>query len=152
MNPFALLLGLFLIIPLVEIYFLIKVGEHIGAAPTVFFVVFTAFLGAWLLRLQGFSTLEKVRRTFDRGGIPALEMLEGIVLLLAGALLLTPGFVTDIFGFLCLIPVLRQWVLLRVINRYIPTGFSQHTSNQPKHHKTIEGEFNREDEDSRRRP
>jgi len=152
MNPFALLLGIFLIVPMVEIYFLIKVGEVIGAAPTVFFVVFTAFVGAWLLRLQGFSTLEKVRRTFDRGGIPAFEMLEGIVLLLSGALLLTPGFVTDIFGFLCLIPVLRRFVLIRLINHYIPAGFNQHSSSHTKSHKTIEGEFYRDDDDSRRRP
>jgi len=152
MNPFALLLGIFLIIPLVEIYFLIKVGEVIGAAPTVFFVVFTAFIGAWLLRLQGFSTLQKVRRTFDKGGIPALEMMEGIVLLIAGALLLTPGFFTDAIGFLCLIPVLRRWVLLRLIHHYIPSGFNQPSSHHSKNHKTIEGEFHREDDDRKNKP
>ncbi len=149
MNPFTLLLGLFLIVPLIEIYFLIKVGEIIGAAPTVFFVVFTAFMGAWLLRLQGFTTLQKVRSTMERGGIPALEMLEGIVLLMAGALLLTPGFFTDTIGFLCLIPALRRWALLRLIRHYMPGGFSQQNPNRSKHHKTIEGEFYREDDDPR---
>jgi len=151
MNPFALLFGVFLVIPLIEIYFLIKVGEIIGAAPTVFFVVFTAFVGAWLLRLQGFSTLQKVRRTFNKGGIPALEMMEGIVLLIAGALLLTPGFFTDTLGFLCLIPILRRWVLMRLIHRYFPAGFNQQTSNHAEHHKTIEGEFFREDDDPKKK-
>jgi len=95
MRPFQILFLLFLLIPLLEIYLLIKVGGIIGALPTVFIVVFTAVLGAWLLRIQGLSTLMRVRSTLAQGGIPAVEMLEGAVLLVAGALLLTPGFFTD---------------------------------------------------------
>ena len=108
MNPFQLLFVLFLVIPLAEIYLLIKVGGIVGAGPTVFLVVFTAVLGAWLLRIQGFSTLARVRSTMSQGGIPAIEMMEGAVLLVSGALLLTPGFFTDTIGFLCLIPALRR--------------------------------------------
>lgn len=103
MNPFYILFLLFLGIPLLEIYLLIEVGAKIGALPTVFLVVFTAVLGVFLLRIQGFSTLTRLRGTLAQGGIPAVEMLEGAVLLVTGALLLTPGFFTDALGFLCLV-------------------------------------------------
>ena len=73
MSPFHILFLLFLGIPLLEIYLLIKVGSVIGAFTTVFLVVFTAVLGAWLLRIQGFSTLTRVRTTLEQGGIPAVD-------------------------------------------------------------------------------
>jgi UPF0716 protein FxsA len=150
MNPFSILLILFLAIPLVEIYLLIKVGGIIGALPTVFMVVFTAVLGAWLLRLQGFATMTRVRQTMAQGGIPAMEMLEGAVLLVAGALLLTPGFFTDAIGFLCLIPSLRRAVIRWMMGRFMmppggfgPGGGPTHGSQGPR---TIEGEYRREDD------
>jgi UPF0716 protein FxsA len=74
---FRILLILFLIVPLLEIYLLIKVGSIIGAIPTVSLVVFTAVLGALLIRLQGFSILNRVRSTLAQGALPAIEMLEG---------------------------------------------------------------------------
>jgi len=98
MPVFRYLFLLFLLVPLVEIYFLIQVGKVIGAGWTVFFVVFTAVLGAALLRVQGLSTLNRVQRSLERGRLPAVELLEGLMLLVAGALLLTPGFVTDAIG------------------------------------------------------
>lgn len=155
MNPFSILLVLFLTIPLLEIYLLIKVGGIIGALPTVFMVVFTAVLGAWLLRIQGFATLARVRRTMAQGGIPAIEMLEGAVLLVSGALLLTPGFFTDAIGFLCLIPSLRRTMIRWLLGRFLtpPGGFGgtggSHRegplsgSHRPN---TIEGEYRREDD------
>ncbi len=108
MPVFRYLLILFLLVPLVEIYFLIQVGRVIGAGWTVFFVVFTAVLGAALLRVQGLSTLARVQSSLEQGRLPAVELLEGMMLLVAGALLLTPGFVTDGFGFLLLVPPLRR--------------------------------------------
>jgi UPF0716 protein FxsA len=153
MHPFQLLLLLFLAIPLVEIYFLIQVGNVIGPWPTIFLVVFTAVLGAWLLRIQGFSTLARVRTTMNQGGIPAMEMVEGAVLLVSGALLLTPGFFTDTIGFLCLIPTLRRAMIRWAFGRFlIPPGFggpgagggSQSTQHQDP--KTLEGEYRREDD------
>ena len=75
MGVFRILLALFLLVPLIEIYFLIKVGAIVGAIPTVFLVVFTAVLGALLLRFQGFSTLNRVRSVMARGEIPAIEMM-----------------------------------------------------------------------------
>ena len=156
MNPFSILLILFLTIPLLEIYLLIKVGGVIGAFPTVFMVVFTAVLGAWLLRIQGFSTMTRVRRTMEQGGIPALEMLEGAVLLVSGALLLTPGFFTDAIGFLCLVPSLRRAMIRWMLGRFLtpPGGFggpgagSSSQQHSHRHHgpTTLEGEFRREDD------
>lgn len=144
MNPFGLLFLLFLIVPLVEIYFLIQVGGAIGALPTVFLVVFTAVLGVLLLRYQGFVTLQNFQAALNQGKVPALEILEGMVLLVAGALLLTPGFVTDAIGFACLIPPLRRRVIKWILghNRLGPRP--PPASGQGPF--TIEGEYRREDD------
>ena len=107
MSPLPVLL-LFIGIPLVEIYFLIKVGDVIGAFTTVVLVVATAVLGASIARYQGLVTLQRVQATVARGEAPAIEMLEGVILFLGAVLLLIPGFVTDIFGFACLVPPLRR--------------------------------------------
>jgi UPF0716 protein FxsA len=108
---FRFLFLLFLIIPIVEIYVLIQVGDVIGALPTVLLVVATAVLGGFLLRLQGFQTLQRAQQSLASGQIPATEMLEGVCLVIAGAMLLTPGFVTDTLGFLLLIPNIRRLVI-----------------------------------------
>jgi len=113
-----ILLLLFSTIPLVEIYLLISVGQVIGTIWTVLMVVFTAVLGAALLRSQGLSTLRRGQEPSARGEIPALEMIEGLMLLVGGALLLTPGFVTDANGFICLLTPLRQAVIRYGIRRY----------------------------------
>lgn len=152
MHPFALLFLIFLLVPLVEIYLLIKVGGVIGAWPTIFLVVFTAVLGAWLLRLQGFSTLQRVRNTLNQGGIPAVELLEGAVLLVSGALLLTPGFFTDTIGFLCLVPALRRAMITRLVRRFffVPSDsgsrHQQQSHHAPRRPTIIEGEYKREDD------
>jgi len=150
MHPFQLLFLLFLIVPMAEIYLLIKVGGVIGAFPTMFLVVFTAVLGAWLLRVQGFSTLARIRSTMNQGGIPAMEMVEGAVLLVSGALLLTPGFFTDTIGFLCLIPALRRAMIRWVLGRFLmPPGFAGPGSGSGKQSPgptTLEGEYRREDD------
>jgi len=158
MNPFAILLALFFIVPLVEIYLLIQVGSVIGAFPTIFAVVFTAVLGVWLLRIQGFSTLRRVQQTAAMGGVPAVELLEGAMLLVAGALLLTPGFFTDAIGFLCLIPSFRRVMAVWFFQRIFrfpgsPRGDFKNgsrgygASHQSGHHHpdVIEGEYRRDD-------
>lgn len=160
MNPFAIIFLLFLTIPLVEIYLLIKVGGVIGAPMTIFLVVFTAVLGAWLLRIQGFSTLRRIQQTVNQGGLPAVELLEGALLLMAGALLLTPGFFTDAIGFACLVPPLRRALIIYAMRRFFAPKAPResefnpynHQPRQPqsKHSKhrthTIEGEYTREDD------
>lgn len=105
---FKLFLILFITIPLVEIAILIKIGSIIGAGYTIALVIGTAFLGVSLLRIQGISTLAKVQANLNRGQLPATELIEGLILLISGALLLTPGFFTDTIGFLMLVPTLRQ--------------------------------------------
>jgi len=147
MRVSQILLLLFLAIPLIEIYFLIQVGEVIGALPTVFMVVFTAVIGAMLLRVQGLSTLRRVQAAQARGELPALEMLEGLMLLIGGALLLTPGFFTDTIGFIFLISPLRRALIRYWIVRYgatIQGQAGQHPKS--KDPKTLEGEYWKEDD------
>jgi UPF0716 protein FxsA len=105
MFPFILVL--FLAVPIVEIYLLIQVGQVIGAGWTILLVVLTAVIGVWLLRIQGLSTLTRAQQKLQANEIPAREILEGMALVVAGALLLTPGFFTDAIGFLLLFPPTR---------------------------------------------
>ena len=114
---FRILFLLFLTVPLVEIYFLIQVGQEIGAFSTVLLCILTAALGAILLRIQGILTLMNAREKLRQGEIPADNLLEGLILLISGVLLLTPGFVTDMIGFLCLVPSLRSMLALRMLHR-----------------------------------
>lgn len=106
---------LFIGVPLVEIYLLIEIGGIIGALPTVIAVVFTAVLGVTLIRIQGFSTLQKAQNNMNQGVLPAMEMFEGLMLLFAALCLLIPGFFTDAVGFLLLIPPLRTLIASQMI-------------------------------------
>ena len=108
MFLFRIFLILFITIPLVEIAILINIGKIIGAGYTIALVIGTAFLGVSLLRIQGISTLAKVQANINRGQLPTTELIEGLILLISGVLLLTPGFFTDMVGFLMLVPALRQ--------------------------------------------
>ena len=108
---FIVLALLFIALPIAEIALLLKVGSGLGFVTTVAFVIFTAVLGAYLVREQGVSTLTKVREETEAGRMPATEMAEGVLLLIAGAVLLTPGFITDAMGFSLLIPAVRRSVI-----------------------------------------
>lgn len=99
---------LFIVMPVAEITLLIKVGQQIGALYTASLVVFTAVVGSFMLRQQGLATLFRAQERMQSGQMPIQEMLEGIFLAVGGALLITPGFITDVFGFLCLIPITRK--------------------------------------------
>ena len=129
-------------IPLIEIYFLIEVGSEIGALRTIGLSVLTALLGTTLVRHQGFGVLMRVRETSDRGDVPALEMLDAALLLVAGLFLLLPGFLTDAAGFLLLIPPLRRLLIRRYI-KVAPVSASP-TEHQSET-RVIEGDFRRED-------
>ena len=146
MNPMHWLFIFFLLVPPLEIYLFITVGSWIGPATTVLMVVVTAILGVYLLRLQGFSTLQRVRAALDRGQLPAAEMLEGVVLLVAGVLLVTPGFFTDSLGFLALIPGLRRAIVTWFMNRNVSLGRREGADPSVQNSQTIEGEFRREDD------
>jgi UPF0716 protein FxsA len=150
MVPFPVFFLAFLLVPLVEIYFLIIVGGWIGALPTVLLVVATALAGAALARYQGFATLQRLQATLARGEAPAVEMIEGVLLLVGAVLLLTPGFFTDLAGFVCLVPVTRRWLALRGLERMIvppsARGPGPSGPGSGEGARTLEGEFHREDE------
>ena len=108
---------IFFLTPIIEMYLLIEVGGYIGAWPTIALVMITAVLGITLLRIQGLSTLTRGVGRLQGGERPAREMVEGLLLAVAGALLLTPGFVTDGVGFILLTPPLRAAIAERVLAR-----------------------------------
>lgn len=107
----------FIAMPIIEIALLLRVGEAFGWLPTLLVVIITAVVGSAMLRQQGLATLNKARTRMDSGEMPAQQMLEGVLIMIGGVLLLTPGFVTDAFGFACLIPLTRQWMASRLSNR-----------------------------------
>lgn len=154
MHGFAILFLLFLAVPIVEIVLLIKMGGVIGVVPTVALVIFTAMAGASLVRAQGLAILERARAEMARGGMPATEALRGMALLIAGALLLTPGFITDAAGFALLMPPVQRW-LVRLWLRHASVQMSVTTMHQygaqsdiyeaqRTEQDVIEGEFHRE--------
>lgn len=101
---------LLLVVPVLEIAAFIAIGGQIGIVATLLLIVLTAIIGSILLRIQGFSTLAKIRAHMDAGTIPGRELGDGAMILVAGVLLLTPGFVTDSLGFLLFVPALRNWI------------------------------------------
>lgn len=144
-----LFLIIFVAAPLLELYVLIEVGSEIGALSTILVSVITAIVGGTLVRIQGMSVLFRVREAMDRGEAPALEMMEGAVLMLAGLLLLLPGFITDALGFLALLPPFRKYFIIGMLKRsgvFQPVDNEQHSSRQPGPQRTIEGEFHRHDD------
>lgn len=143
LNNLSFLFALFVIVPLIEIYLLISIGGAIGALSTIGLVVFTALLGAWMLRKQSMAALKRVRDALDEGKPPARELLEGVILLIGGALLLTPGFVTDALGFICLLPPTRHWLLTRLTRRIL-TKYSANFTTPNSGARIIEGEWKRE--------
>ncbi len=145
MKNFQTLFLIVLIIPFAEIYLLLQVGGIIGAFPTIFLVVFTAVLGAWLLRQQGFATFQRFQESLAQGVIPAYEMVEGPIILVGGALLLTPGFITDIIGFACLIPQLRRKIAQYVIENYLVNAGADFQQAKAAENSVLEGEFRKEE-------
>jgi len=118
---FQLLFVLFILVPIIEITVLMQVGELIGAWPTVAIVIISAWLGAKFVRQQGLTTLQSVQTKMAQGEMPSSEIVTGLMLLVAGVLLVTPGFVTDIFGLSLLIPAVRA-ALAATVQKHIKTG------------------------------
>lgn len=143
--PFIILVVLFIGIPVMEISLLFKVGAAIGGFKTILFVIFTAVLGAYLVKQQGIATFTKFQQEANAGRVPAQQMLEGIALLFAGAVLLTPGFITDAVGFSLLIPACRRAIIGYMIRngRFVATqqSASQYQSEQGANGTVIEGEY-----------
>ena len=103
------LILLFTILPMAELYILIKIGSQIGGFNTVLLVVMTAVLGAWLARLQGLRTLQQIQLSLSQGQIPAEELIDGVLILTGGILLVTPGVLSDLFALVLLFPYTRTY-------------------------------------------
>ena len=121
-----MLLKLFLaftIIPIIEIYLLIEIGSIFGALTAVILVILTGFLGAFLARMQGLQTLYRIQESLREGRMPSGELLDALLIVIAGLVLLTPGFLTDSVGFLLLIPATRNsikyWLRRQIELRYM---------------------------------
>jgi len=122
---FTKLLILFVIVPVTELYILIEVGKKIGSLTTIGIIILTGIIGAYLVKGQGFMILKKIQNDLNEGIMPGDSLIQGAIILAGGILLLTPGFVTDIIGFIFLIPVSRNIVkkyLLKWIKGKIKEG------------------------------
>lgn len=150
------ILLLFLAFPMLEVAVFVKVGGLIGALWTILLTIATALLGAFLVRTQGIRTLFNVKDQLAQGQMPAAIMVEGMLLLISGALLLTPGFVSDTLGFLGLMPFIRAALAKRLVEKMfvgkmnVRQGFYQSNTDSAgfqgvDRQNTIEGEYRRED-------
>jgi len=149
------LLLIFIVVPILEIAVFIQAGELIGLWPTLGGIVLTAVVGVTLLRWQGIKTLQRAQANMAEGTVPISPMAEGVALVAAGALLLTPGFVTDSFGFLLLVPAVRQRIGAYLVKNMTvmtsaqggfspqppPPGGSTQGGGTGKHGQPIEAEY-----------
>ncbi|MGF1744199.1 FxsA family protein [Vibrio minamisatsumaniensis] len=169
---FPILLLLFIFVPIIEIGLFIQVGGFLGLWPTIALVLMTAFVGASLVRSQGIQTLMSVQGRLQQGEMPAQQIIEGVMLAVAGVLLLTPGFMTDAMGMLVLLPAPRAMLAKKMMEKMVvknmsggfhtggqggfgqsPFGqdpFNRDPSDQSNNGNTFEGEFEKKDDDNDR--
>lgn len=149
---------LFLVFPLLELFVMIRVGSSIGASATLLLVLASGVLGVLCIRLAGLTTALNVRQRMAQGEVPNREMLNGLLLVVAGGLLFLPGFISDVIGLIGLLPLTRSWLIKRIALHMTQgarqtAGFysaqqtySQHTKDaQSTQVQIIEGEFERKD-------
>ena len=105
---------LFTVVPAIELFLIIKVGQSIGAANTIWLIVGTGILGAYYARQQGFRVVSNIQWKMDQGQVPGDDLVNGAMLLVGGALLITPGFITDFFGFSMIFPPTREAIKVAV--------------------------------------
>ena len=164
---FPILLLAFIFVPIIEIGLFIQVGGFLGLWPTIALVLITAFVGASLVRSQGIQTLMSVQGRLEQGELPAQHIFEGVMLAVAGVLLLTPGFMTDTLGMLVLLPAPRAAIAKYLMGKVVlktmngggfQGGFSNQGSpeqdpfrrhSQSDDGNTFEGEYERKDDDDR---
>jgi UPF0716 protein FxsA len=133
--PFLIL---FVVIPVIEIYIFLLVGGWIGAGWTALACLATAFLGGWMVRAQGMETFRQGQTNLQRGVLPVRELFHGFCLIVAGALLLTPGFMTDLFGLLLLMPIFRK-LIQDMLQKY--PYFQTKYGRRARDDGVIEGEY-----------
>jgi UPF0716 protein FxsA len=122
--PVLILVGLFVALPIVEIYVIIQVGQAIGALPTIVLLVLESLLGAWLVKREGRRAWRALTQTLSSGQLPGRELADAALVLVGGTLLLTPGFVSDVFGFFFVLPFTRpiaRRILLSLAARRLAT-------------------------------
>jgi UPF0716 protein FxsA len=119
LSMFLRLLALFICVPLVELYLLFRIGGKIGPAPTIGLVIATGFIGASLARRQGFKVWTKIQSELNAGQMPAGELIDGLLVLIGGIVLLTPGLLTDLCGFALMIPTVRNVLKTRLEKRFL---------------------------------
>ena len=134
--------------PIIEIALIIQVGQSLGVVPTVALILITAAIGTFLLRREGVATLFRARQKMETGEMPAHEMAEGIMLAFAGALLLTPGFVTDLVGFSLLSRTVRRNLIKQFSGHFSVMGHDGgtfHSANSSSRADYIDAEYHRDD-------
>ena len=141
-------LPIFIILPIIEMYFLIQVGSFIGALSTISLVILTAIIGLMVIKAQGFQALMKAKVKVRNGEMPTEEISTGFFLIISGLFLLTPGFFTDSIGFLFLVPqvrlVIRNLMIFFLPNLFVNPIFSKKNPTSIDDD-WIEGEFKKED-------
>jgi UPF0716 protein FxsA len=162
-NVFPIILFAFIAVPIIEIALFIQVGGFLGLWPTIALVLITAFAGASLVRTQGLMTLMSVQQRVQKGELPAQQILEGVMLAVAGVLLLTPGFMTDLMGMLVLLPAPRAKIAKYLMTKMVVSSnvqssfqnqsFEAHARSpferdeERRGGNTIDGEYERKDDD-----
>lgn len=138
-------------VPIIEIALFIKVGGLIGTWPTIGIVILTAIAGGVLLRAQGFAAMARLRRAMAEGGDPRGPMIHGAMILVAGILMLTPGFFTDAVGFALLLPPIRAaliaWAGPRIAARVVVAGAGRRQSAEPRRARDTDGPIEADYED-----
>ncbi|WP_320170903.1 FxsA family protein [Maridesulfovibrio sp.] len=161
---FAKIFIALVVVPLFDLYLLVQIGSRIGTLNAIALCLLTAFVGAWLARSQGAATMQKVQENLNRGVMPAEDILDAVIIFVAGLVLLTPGFITDVFGLLLLFPFTRgyfkRWLRVQLEEMmkkpnvhvaYHNTEFTAWT-NRDQSHKEIDGVIDIEPEDKDDKP
>lgn len=141
--PWWVLAMLFIVVPVIEIYVLIQIGQVIGAWWTVLLLVADGVAGSYLVKHEGSRAWKALRQAVETYRMPARELADGALILIGGTLLLTPGFVTDVFGFFCVLPFTRplaRRALTRYVNRKLNGGSGPQTRQRPGSDSVIQGE------------
>lgn len=153
--PFSIIPFLLLIVPLAEIGAFILIGREIGVLWTLAMVFVTAVVGSVLLRVQGFGLLARIQAETEAGRVPGRELVHGVMILIAGVLLLTPGFITDSIGFLLFVPFVRDagWSLLKNKISVVSAGrFGRGAEFRPRNDPQASPTIDLDEDDFRRDP
>ena len=144
------LLGvLFLVVPLAELAVIVQVSGAVGLGNTIVLLILVSVVGAWLVKREGIGVMRRVQAQLERGVVPGREVLDGFLILLAGALLLTPGFLTDVVGILLLVPPTRA-VVRAVLARRFGRGVQLYSATDRVHDVSSTEDWSNEDWSDRR--